>query len=413
MGWGWATELARAGHQVWVLTRADNRPAIERDALAADPNLNFVYFDLAPLAQKCRKGLGKILYYVLWQWCAVRHIRKRFPALPFDVVQHVTYASGRYPSFMASLGVPFYFGPVSGGETVPRHMRSSFSVAQQCRERLRDLSNFVVPRDPVMRWVFQRADKLLVTPDTLSLVPPRWRNKCRTQLAIGLTREYLNHVDARTPHSGNCCRLLYVGRLLEWKGIDLALQAVNQLKQSQPGICFTIVGDGPAWTRLHTLAEELGLSETVEWVPWVPHNRVQDYYRAADLFLSPSLRDSGGMAVLEAMAHGVPVVCTDLGGPGVIVDPYSGCAVPTRHRSRKQIVSGLVEALLAIATTPALHDLLAAGAYARARQFRLESLVASVYPPVPLPRVPSTNEHPFLSPGRLSREPILASDHRI
>ena len=95
LGWGWATELVRAGHQVWVLTRAENRTAIDRDALAADPNLTFVYFDLAPWVQTCRKGIGKILYYVLWQWRAVRHIRKHFPALPFDVVQHVTYASGR------------------------------------------------------------------------------------------------------------------------------------------------------------------------------------------------------------------------------------------------------------------------------------------------------------------------------
>jgi glycosyltransferase involved in cell wall biosynthesis len=390
LGWGWATELVRAGHQVWVLTRADNRTAIDRDALAADPNLTFVYFDLAPWAQRCRKGIGKILYYVLWQCCAVRHIRKRFPALPFDVVQHVTYASGRYPSFMASLGIPFYFGPVSGGETVPGGMRSSFSIAQRCRERLRDLSNFVVPRDPAMRWVFQRADKLLVTPDSLLLVPPRWRHKCRTQLAIGLTSEYLNHVDAPTPPSGNCYRLLYVGRLLEWKGIDLALQAVSQLRQSRAEIRFTVVGDGPASRRLHKMADELGLSKIVEWVPWVAHNRVQDYYRAADVFLFPSLRDSGGMAVLEAMAHGVPVVCTDLGGPGVIVNPYSGCAVPTQGRSREQIVSGLVEALQEIAITPALHDLLAAGASARARQFKFESLVASLYSPAPFPSATAT-----------------------
>ena len=384
LGWGWATELARSGHQVWVLTRADNRSAIERDALAADPNLNFVYFDLPASAQTWRKGFGKILYYVLWQWCAVRHIRKRFPALPFDVVQHVTYASGRYPSFMASLGIPFYFGPVSGGETVPRRIRSGFSVAQRCREWLRDMSNSVVPRDPVMRWVFRRADKLLVTRDSLSLVPPCWRHKCHMQLAIGLTSEYLDHVNARTTLSGNRYRLLYVGRLLEWKGIDLALHAVSQLRQLPAEIRFTVVGDGPASTRLHKLAEELGLSEIVEWVRWVPHNRVQDYYRATDVFLFPSLRDSGGMAVLEAMAHGIPVVCTDLGGPGVIVNPYSGCAVPTQRRSREQIVSGLVEALQEIAITPALHDLLAAGASARARQFKFESLVASVHPPVAL-----------------------------
>ncbi len=123
-------------------------------------------------------------------------------------------------------------------------------------------------------------------------------------------------MSARTAPSGDLYRLLYVGRLLEWKGIDLALHAVSQLKQSHPGIRFTIVGDGPASTRLHKLAEELGLSEIVEWVRWVPHTLVQEYYRSADVFLFPSLRDSGGMAVLEAMAHGLPVVCTDLGGPG-------------------------------------------------------------------------------------------------
>jgi glycosyltransferase involved in cell wall biosynthesis len=366
-----------------VLTRADNRPAIECDALAADPNINFVYFDLVPWAQRRRKGFGKILYYVLWQWCAVRHIRTRFPALPFDVVQHVTYASGRYPSFMASLGIPFYFGPVSGGETVPRRMRSGLSAAQRGRERLRDLSNFIVPRDPVMRWVFQRADKLLVTRDTLSLVPPRWRDKCQAQLAIGLSSEYLNHVAARTPTSGNQYRLLYVGRLLEWKGLDLALQAVSQLKQSQPGIRFTVVGDGPANVRLHRMAEELGLSDIVEWIPWVPHNRVREYYRAADVFLFPSLQDSGGMAVLEAMAHGLPVVCTDLGGPGVIVNQYCGRVVSTARKSRDQLVSGIVEALQEIAATPALRDSLAAGASTRAHQFRFENLVTSLHPPVP------------------------------
>lgn len=390
LGWGWATELVRAGHQVWALTRADNRPAIERDALAADPNLHFVYFDLAPWAQRCRKSFGKILYYVLWQWCAARYIRKRFPALPFDVVQHVTYASGRYPSFMASLGIPFYFGPVSGGETVPRGMRSSFSVAQRCREWLRDLSNFVVPHDPVMRWVFQRADKLLVTPDTLSLVPPRWRDKCHTQLAIALTSEYLHHDYVPTTHGGIEYRLLYVGRLLEWKGIDLALQAVSQLRQSQAGTRFTVVGDGPASRRLHKMAKELGLSEIVEWVRWVPHNRVQHYFRTADVFLFPSLRDSGGMAVLEAMAHGLPVVCTDLGGPGVIVNQYCGRVVATAHKSRAQLVSGLAEALQEIVTTPALHDSLAAGASARARQFRFENLVTSLHQPVALPSAAPT-----------------------
>ena len=138
-------------------------------------------------------------------------------------------------------------------------------------------------------------------------------------------------------------------------------------------------------TRLHKLAEELRLSQIVEWVRWVPHTLVREYYRSADVFLFPSLRDSGGMAVLEAMAHGLPVVCTDLGGPGVIVNQDCGRVVFTGRKSREQLVSGLVDALREIATTPALHDSLAAGASARARQFKFETLVDSLHPPVPLP----------------------------
>jgi hypothetical protein len=126
VGWSWAVELLRLGHQVWVLTRTDNRTAIERKL---GLNLNFIYYDLPRWMQLCRTGAaGKHLYYVLWQWCAARYLRKLFPALPFDAVQHVTYVSVRYPSFMGSLGIPFYFGPVSGGERVPSELRKGFSV---------------------------------------------------------------------------------------------------------------------------------------------------------------------------------------------------------------------------------------------------------------------------------------------
>ena len=148
MGWSWAVELSRSGHQVWVLTRAGNRTAIERwphpgselrllRSAALDTDLADWFF-------------GKRLYYVLWQWFAARHIRKLFPGMPFDVVQHVTYVSVRYPSFMGSLGIPFYFGPVSGGETVPRKLRRGFSTRERLREWLRDLSNRLVPLDPLL-----------------------------------------------------------------------------------------------------------------------------------------------------------------------------------------------------------------------------------------------------------------------
>src|SRR5208337_3472240 len=381
VGWSWAVELSQLGHQVSVLTRTDNRTAIERKPR---PNLNFIYYDLPRWMQVCRSNLGgKRLYYVLWQWCAARHIQKLFPELPFDLVQHVTYVSVRYPSFMGSLGIPFYFGPVSGGETVPQKLRKSFSVAERWREGLRDLSNRLVRFDPWLRRTFHRAEKIIVTRDTVSMIPGRWLPKCHVRLAVGLTGDYLNRPTSASPHTGRCFRLLYVGRLIECKGIDIALRAVCQLKRWQLDVHFTVVGDGPARSRLLRLAQRLALSDIVEWVGCIPQHAVKGRYGMADVFLFLSLRDSGGMAVLEAMAHGLPVVCTDLGGPGVIVNKSCGHVLPTGDKTSEELAVGCAEAVRDIMTNPGLRGDLASGARARARELDFQNLVQSVYPSCP------------------------------
>ena len=199
VGWTWATELARIGHEVSVITRADNRPTIESNAQHRSLNLTFLYYDLPTWVQHWRRFPGgKRLYYVLWQWFAVRYLRHLFSALPFDVVHHVTYVSARYPSFMGSLGIPFLFGPVSGGEGIPPRLRSGLSAGARFQEWLRDLSNFLVRFDPLMRHTFRQAERILVTRDTLELIPRRWRHKCEVQLAIGLAEPYLSDCQVRS-----------------------------------------------------------------------------------------------------------------------------------------------------------------------------------------------------------------------
>jgi len=264
VGWNWATELARLGHQVTVITRAANQPAIEQEVQRPDQHLTFLYFDLPPWIQRCRSCPGgKPFYYILWQWFAVQWIRRLFPTLPFDVVHHVTYVSARYPSFMGSLGIPFCFGPVSGGEAVPPRLRAGFSGGQRRREWLRDISNSLVALDPLMRRTFRQAGRILVTRDTLALIPQPWRYKSAVTLAIGLPEHHSVPVRRQPTRCAHDLRLLYVGRLLEWKGVDIALHAIAQARQSYPGIRFTIVGDGPAKCRLAALSRKLGLEAIV------------------------------------------------------------------------------------------------------------------------------------------------------
>jgi glycosyltransferase involved in cell wall biosynthesis len=382
VGWNWATELARMGHEVTVLTRADNRLAIEREGSGPAFGLRFIYYDLPPGIQLCRRCPGgKMLYYVLWQWFAVRHLQRSFSPLPFDVVHHVTYVSARYPSFMGLLGIPFFFGPVSGGEGVPPRLRSGFRVGAYCREQLRALSNFCVPFDPLMRQTFRRADRILLTRDTLALVPRGWRHKCEVHLAIGLPDQYLCEARQAEKRSEQHPRLLFVGRLLEWKGLAVALRAVSSIRQHYPDLRFVIVGDGPARSELVRLSDKLGLADLVEWAGWRPQRELDEYYRGADLLLFPSMRDSGGTVVLEALAHGVPVLCTDLGGPGLIVNDTCGCAVATRGLNQEQLVDKVADGLRQILDAPERMDSLSTWAKSRAQQFNFKSLAQLVHPP--------------------------------
>ena len=111
-----------------------------------------------------------------------------------------------------------------------------------------------------------------------------------------------------------------------------------------------------------------------------PSTLCEDYYRSADLFVFPGLRDSGGTAVLEAMAHGLPVVCTELGGPGVMVNERCGRVLTAFDKSPEELATDFADAAREIMTTTGLRERLATGAKARARQFDFQNLVRSVYP---------------------------------
>jgi len=123
VGWQWAMRMARF-HDVTVLTRANNRAAIE-PAVAAmpagKPLPEFVYHDLSPQWTSLKRRLGVTqLYYVMWQRSA-RALIRAFGGKPahFDLLHHTTFASYRYPTAITGHGIPTVWGPVGGMESVP------------------------------------------------------------------------------------------------------------------------------------------------------------------------------------------------------------------------------------------------------------------------------------------------------
>jgi glycosyltransferase involved in cell wall biosynthesis len=382
IGWHWATRLARAGHDVRVLTRANNRESIE-SALAADPvaNLNFAYYDLPAWMRKWKNhaGLWARLYYVLWQWGAYKVARRLCGEIRFDIVHHITFGVFRHPSFMAFLGPPFIFGPVGGGETAPRELRKTFPLRGYLIDMVRDLANWVVRVDPLMAAVFRRsAATLCKTSETVRSIPARFHGKCVVQVELG-TDERSGQAPHRARETGGF-RILYVGRLVYWKGLHLGLQAFAEFYRLHPDAHMTVIGRGPDEAWFHDLAEKLGLDDAVTWIPYLERAAVMRAYTRHDAFLFPSLHDSSGNVVLEALSCGLPVVCLDAGGPAVLVDP--SCGFKVRPGEPQQVVEDLARSLDALARNPAMLRAMGQAAAMQAREkfswahqvFRMEQL---------------------------------------
>lgn len=390
LGWQWATQLAARGHEVWVVARRVNQADIEH-ALAASgkaERLHFIYHDCRFLLPILRllKARFRYFYYYAWQWGAYRAARKAHAEQRFDLVHHVTWVQFRAPSFMGRLEIPFVFGPVAGGEAAPWALRAVVGPRQWLVDLLRDAWTHLARFDPMVKRTYREATRINVaTPETLARLPAFARAKARIQLAIAY--EAPAGMQPHAVQHGGGVKFLFVGRFLGLKGMALGLAAFAAAVRRHPGASLTMVGEGPVGAAWRRLARTLGIADRVRWIDWLPHDEVEALYASHDVLLFPSLHDSGGLVLLEAMSRGLPVVCLDLGGPGVIVDETSGIKVGAAGRSRREVEAALAAALEHLLDDPDRLAALRAGAQQRAAQFSWNRLIDGTY--AALPQMPS------------------------
>jgi D-inositol-3-phosphate glycosyltransferase len=128
--------------------------------------------------------------------------------------------------------------------------------------------------------------------------------------------------------------ILFVGRIEPLKGIDILISAAAQLHEDENFRVLIVGGDGRAEAELATLralAERLDIDHHISFVGAVPHEELPTYYNAADVCVVPSYYESFGLVAVEAMACGVPVVASRVGGlTSTISDGETGYLIPWR-----------------------------------------------------------------------------------
>lgn len=171
------------------------------------------------------------------------------------------------------------------------------------------------------------------------------------------------------PARAPACHLIVTRNLESIYDIPTALRAFVRVRSVHPGATLTVAGSGPELAALQALATALGIANAVRFTGRLDNAAIADLYRDADLLLNPSTVDNAPNSLLEAMASGVPIVTTDVGGiPHLVEDGRTALMV------RAGDPEAMATAALRVLDDTALAASLRAAGLAETQRYRWDSV---------------------------------------
>lgn len=351
VGWNLVKALSNKV-ELWVITRANNRQIIQTSGESWIERVHWIYWDPPTWLTFWKKGgRGVQFFYILWQLGVYRIAREIVRNEDIDLCHHVTFGKYWIPSRLAGLPRPFIFGPVGGGEHTPPGLTACNSLRGRISGVAKSRAIGLVTKFPGSKKLYRSAAwSFAATAQTEQALRHLGVSRVSILPQSGIRPSDLPQIDtdpASSHRDSSELLLVTAARLIHWKAIDLAIEAVAVA-------CLTIhvrlivLQTGPELENLKALARRLEVEELVEFKGRLP--RLDDVYQEiarADALVHPALHEAFGQACLEALALGVPVICLNWGGPGLIIDTKTGLAVEPGNRA--ETITRLAEAMVNLA----------------------------------------------------------------
>lgn len=289
--------------------------------------------------------------HILTQIGMISVVRRLIRQHGIDVLFEPVPIAPKALSFMFGLPVPVVIGPMCGGLELPpafRHLDGRLvDWTIRATRGIASLLHRAVPGK------LQAAALLVGNQRTARALPPGATGRIHEVVESGVDIERWEAKDHAAPHEpGAETRFLFCGRLVDWKGAQYLVKAFAPIARAGLGR-LDLIGDGELFDEVRAIVEAEGIGDRVVLHGRLPLEAYIDLLRRADVYTMPSVRECGGLALLEAMAIGLPIVATNWMGPAEYLK--EGCAILVDPTSEDAMVEGFTEAMQRLAASPDLR----------------------------------------------------------
>lgn len=353
--------LSRRGYPVRLIAHARNRqellelPDIDASRMYFVPDsrwhrLSHHAFRFFP--GRIRDLIGGAVMKYIDEYYQSKIIRQLVTDGHVDVIHQPTPVSPLIPSGLHKYGVPLVIGPMNGGMDYPPGYDDHESGLT--RHTIALGRRLAVAMNRIKSGKHHATILLVANERTRKALPDPDHPGIETLIENGIDFSRWTSSPQKAPKSGpGALRLVYMGRFLELKAIDITLRAVALARERGIDVTLDLLGDGDIRNSLENLATSLGLQDHVTFHGFQPQGACANILMNSDALVLNSVRECGGAVILEAMAMELPVIASAWGGPLDYVDPSCGMLVdPVPRESFGQ---RLADAFAALANDPQMR----------------------------------------------------------
>lgn len=308
VGWKWATILPKYVDKVKVVTFLRNKKAIE-SFLSENPidNLSFEYIEQK---RSNNRVINKFLNsdsidLQLYQIKLFKKVKDILEKEKYDVIHQVTPVELRAIGYSWKFAIPFVYGPVGGGQSIPDGL-SFYYRNNKMKENFRKLANKIICYSPYYGKAIKNINRYYVAnPETEKFLKHKWKGPFFLTSDIGTEGK----IYPKIYKSEEKIKILWVGRLIHLKGLELFFDAIARIK-NRKDFEVLIVGNDSYNEKMNyeSYAQKLGISEKISFLGNISYENMRHIYQSSDIFCFTSLRETGGSVLLEAAECGLPII---------------------------------------------------------------------------------------------------------